>query len=239
VRTFEREAKKRSRAGLTEDELAEAEDDHGDDEAVDEEKKAGKGTRLAGRRTGVRQAKIVRQQERVDPVTGKGRSKGYGFLEMHSHADALRVLRWANNNPDIDRLFAEWRKEELQDLVKVETLKEVKDEARITRLKEELGTGGAGKGAGKSRGTMIVEFSIENVQVVQRRSIRQNDKQPERKSPEKVTLNNTKTDERLAKKRRVSGGITPKPVKEESVRPVAGSLIGRKRKERKAKKNGR
>jgi len=86
---------------------------------------------------------------------------------------------------------------------------------------------------------MIVEFSIENVQVVQRRSARQNDKQPEQKSPEKVTLNNTKTDERLAKKRRVSGRSTPKPVKEEPVRPVVGSLIGRKRKERKAKKNGR
>ena len=43
-----------------------------------------------GRDTGVRQAKIVRQADRVDAVTGKGRSKGYGFLELGAHADALR-----------------------------------------------------------------------------------------------------------------------------------------------------
>ena len=32
----------------------------------------------------VRQAKIVRQADRVDTLTGKGRSKGYGFLELRT-----------------------------------------------------------------------------------------------------------------------------------------------------------
>ena len=41
-----------------------------------------------------------------------------------------------------------------------------KDETRLKRLEEELKTGAA---AQKARGTLIVEFSIENVQVVKRR----------------------------------------------------------------------
>jgi len=58
----------------------------------------------SGRRTRGRQAKIVRQMERVDPMTGKGRSKTYGFLEMNTHADVLRVLRWTNNHPGVGRV---------------------------------------------------------------------------------------------------------------------------------------
>lgn len=127
------------------------------------------------RKTGVKQAKIVRQQERVDPVTGKGRSKGYGFVEMYKHADALRVLRWANNNPDVGALFEGWWKEELEDLIKLEKQKveKDKDDARLKRIKEELEKGGTRKG---TKGTLIVEFSIENVQVVQRRSAHQKEK---------------------------------------------------------------
>jgi nucleolar protein 4 len=116
----------------------------------------------------VKQAKIVRQAERVDPVTGKGRSKGYGFVEMHKHADALRVLRWANNNPNAGPLFEEWWKDELQDLVKVEKAKADgdRDDARLKRLKDELEKGSTKK----SKGTLIVEFSIENITTIQRRN---------------------------------------------------------------------
>ena len=56
-------------------------------------------------RTRVKQAKIVQQMERVDPITGKGQSKGHEFLEMDTHADALRVLRWVNSHPGVGALF--------------------------------------------------------------------------------------------------------------------------------------
>ena len=127
--------------------------------------KPGKGK---GRATGVKQAKIVRQQDRVDPVTGKGRIRGYGFLELATHADALRVLRWANNNPAVGRLFEEWWKTELEDLITAEKKKPEgkRDEARIKRIREEIEKGVPPK----SKGTLIVEFSIENIQVVQRRA---------------------------------------------------------------------
>jgi nucleolar protein 4 len=62
----------------------------------------------------VRQAKILRQADRVDPLTGLGRSKGYGFLELGCHADALRVLRWANANRDVGALFRGWWREALE-----------------------------------------------------------------------------------------------------------------------------
>ncbi|KAJ2914719.1 hypothetical protein MD484_g5700, partial [Candolleomyces efflorescens] len=130
-----------------------------------------------GRDTGVKQAKIVRQNERVDPITGKGRSKGYGFIEMDKHADALRVLRWANNNGAVTPLFNQWYKEELQDHLKREKAKPAgeKDDTRIKRIQDEIETSSATKVKGE-RGTLIVEFSIENIQVVQRRSNVQKDK---------------------------------------------------------------
>lgn len=182
MRAFNQEVKAGERQGLTEDELTErtetaleeilkkglereegvSKEDGGKDQS--KAKKAAK-----GRDTGVKQTKIVRQNERVDPLTGKGRSKGYGFIEMTKHSDALKVLRWANNNPGVTPLFKEWFKEELGDHLKREKAKgEEKDEARVQRIKEELESGmPTTKG---EKGTLIVEFSIENIQVVQRRA---------------------------------------------------------------------
>jgi nucleolar protein 4 len=65
----------------------------------------------------VRQSKILRQNDRVDPVTGLGRSKGYGFLELGSHADALRVVRWANANKEVNKLFRGWWREALEKMI--------------------------------------------------------------------------------------------------------------------------
>lgn len=173
-RAFEEEVKEGKRIPLSKDELAEAPlpADAEDDAKVEaSEAKRRRALQGKGRDTGVKQAKIVRQLDRVDPITGKGRSKGYGFLEMARHADALRVLRWTNNNPLIQRLFGEWWKTELGDMIKAEKLKEKKDDARIKRLKDELEIGDSPR----AKGTLIVEFSVENVQVVQRRAT-QNEK---------------------------------------------------------------
>lgn len=170
VRAFKTEVKAGSRLALTQDELTEPmpDPDAGDHEDASSKGK-GKALPRKGRNTGVKQAKIVRQQDRVDAVTGKGRSRGYGFLEMEKHADALRVLRWSNNNPAVGKLFDLWWKEELGDLVKSEKKKETKEDGRLERLKQELDN----ESEKKSRGSLIVEFSIENVQVVKRRSAHQ------------------------------------------------------------------
>lgn len=165
VRAFESEVKAKQREGLTEDELTEPILEEDDGKPVER----GKGKEKArGRNTGVQQAKIVRQQDRVDPVTGKGRSRGYGFLEMTTHADALRVLRWANNNAGVGELFEKWWREELADSIKLDKSKPTQ-EGRLDRLKKELEE----RAKKKTRGTLIMEFSIENVQVVKRRAVHQ------------------------------------------------------------------
>ncbi|KAG6830813.1 hypothetical protein H0H87_006986 [Tephrocybe sp. NHM501043] len=233
MRAFEKEAKKGERLFLTADELADTTTPETSDAPgiTEEESNKSNKKRLMGRKTGVKQAKIVRQMERVDPVTGKGRSKGYGFLELNTHADALRVLRWANNNPEVGPLFEEWWKDELKDLVKQEAAKEPKDDDRLARLKEELEKGGTKK----SKGTLICEFSIENIQVVQRRNAAQargpSDDKKKPKEEAKVKQ------ERSPKKRRL-GEDKLQDAEEKTQKPKnnIGALIGRKRKERKGGK---
>ena len=168
TRSFEDEAKEGERPGLTADELSVVVEQPDVEENREEGRRSGKHKKKKFM-TSVKQAKIVRQQERVDPVIGKGRSKGYGFIEMNTHPDALRVLRWSNNNASIGSLLEEWWKEELGDLMKLEKKKEAKDDARLKRLKDELEKVTT-TGAKKSKGSLIVEFAIENVQVVKRRN---------------------------------------------------------------------
>ncbi|EIN04750.1 hypothetical protein PUNSTDRAFT_146379 [Punctularia strigosozonata HHB-11173 SS5] len=167
VRAFEAEVGEGVREPLSKEELFEPIHEDG-------EQKEGKKSKK-GRHTAVKQAKVVLQTDRVDPITGKGRSKGYGFVEMHTHADALRVLRWANNNHELGALWREWWKAELEDLIKAEKGKkkaEGDDEARVKRMEEELERvrEETGDGKVKAKGALIVEFSIENAQVVQRRA---------------------------------------------------------------------
>ncbi|KAK4701504.1 nucleolar protein 4, partial [Phenoliferia sp. Uapishka_3] len=145
----------------------------------------------------VRQAKILRQTDRVDPLTGLGRSKGYGFLELGSHADALRVLRWCNANKDVGALFRGWWRETLEKLIEKEESAEgpkkgkgtsAKDRAeRAKRLKEKMAElveeeenarGKAAKRTGKGKEVssdrnakcLIIEFSIENQITTKRRA---------------------------------------------------------------------
>ncbi|KAF8192913.1 hypothetical protein BJ912DRAFT_1057648 [Pholiota molesta] len=210
----------------------EAEDD--DDEAEGEAKKKSK-KRFAGRDTGVKQTKIVRQAERVDPLTGKGRSKGYGFVELHRHSDALRVLRWANNNAAVGPLLEAWWTDELAHLLKMERAKAEgeRDEARIKRLKEEIANEGRGKKAGK--GSLIVEFSIENIEVVQRRAASQKNQQ----HPADHGGAAKSVDKKH--KREKDGRKNHHPKSDESKEPnpnPLGAIIGRKRKERKGGKKG-
>ncbi|GAA5924541.1 mRNA-binding ribosome biosynthesis protein NOP4 [Sporobolomyces koalae] len=184
------------KAGLqkpfTEEELAFVEDASGMKEPEKVERK--KGVPLSR----VRQAKILRQSDRVDPLTGLGRSKGYGFLELGTHADALRVLRWANANKDVNRLFRVWWREALEKMIdqvekgegKVGKEVKVKEkEERLKRLNEKMAEleeeeklaeekaskrEAAGKAAtgeqGRSSKCLIIEFSIENAVTTKRRA---------------------------------------------------------------------
>ncbi|KAF9527257.1 hypothetical protein CPB83DRAFT_856641 [Crepidotus variabilis] len=274
VKKFEEEVKAGQREALTEDERTADSSHIGDKE--DEETKPktkSKADKSKAKRPGLtRQAKIVRQAERIDGLTGKGKSKGYGFLEMQKHADALRFLRWANCNPEVVVLLKEWWKDEVELLVedekkrgkekaKVEENNGIEgDEMRLKRLKEELdrvkdeGDGGLAKKA--RSGLLIVEFSIENVQVVQRRNARQKegDKTPTDSHPKtKDRKRKRDTDTEMAdaqpvdsppkktsphkKSRLVDTPEIPAKVedslKSKTSNPI-GSIIGRKRKERKS-----
>ena len=185
IRAFEEEVKQGERAPLATDEL---DDDLSDTLPTSTDAKEGKkptGKRSfwkkTERKTGVRQAKIVRQANRIDPLTGKGRSKGYGFLELERHEDALRVLRWANNNRAGQGLMWAWWREEMGDTVErlERELKANKDlkkeereekEARLKKLKARLEEMHHGEETIKDGRTLLLEFSIENISVVKRRT---------------------------------------------------------------------
>lgn len=241
------------------------------------------------RQTAVVQSKIVRQNEKVDPLTGQGRSKGYGFLELRSHREALKVLRWANNNAAVGPLLWEWWSTELADLRERarKELAAVKDgktgkesagelEARLKKLDGRVAEGDERSGGGMRGGkTLLIEFSIENVQVVRRRvekisgprdrkdkgekadkgkrkaedSDEERDaKRPRRDSkPDKGRRDSRGGEERKGKDRskgKREGKPEPKPEAEKTDEPRGleklgshlGSLIGRKRKQRRGGK---
>nr|CDI51437.1 related to Nucleolar protein NOP4 [Melanopsichium pennsylvanicum 4] len=148
------------------------------------------------RPTAVVQSKVVRQHDRVEALTGLGKSKGYGFLEMKSFNDALKVIRWANANKAVSKLFGEWWKDDLQQQVdriatqiqaKNKGLEEKKVGQEADKLRseiEELTTRkhrlrsklselsqDAEGGEGKERGGMLmIEFAIENVVTTKKRA---------------------------------------------------------------------
>lgn len=173
IREFEVEVKNGDRMGLDPEELQGPPEEEGQ-EPSKKRKSSWK----------VKQTKVIRTQDRVDPITGKGKSRGYGFLELHEHADALRVLRWANNNADLTPLWTKWWKDEVAELIKKEksgakqedpNKKKDQEEPsnRLKRLKEELEKDSTGKWT--TKGSLIAEFSIENIQVTQRRRQREMD----------------------------------------------------------------
>lgn len=175
----------------------------------------------------VKQVKIVRQQDRVDSVTGKGRSKGYGFVEMERHSHALQVLRWANNNPTVGHLFEAWWKDELSSLLKIEEARKPQDEARVKRIRDEISNGVPKK----SRGTLIIEFSVENIQVVQRRKALQKEQAETSTTQKKRATAAEETELPVAKRQKMISEQPPKLGSE------IGSLIGRKRRQKRGAKH--
>lgn len=142
IREFDREVKSGLQKPLTSEELVTfVADASGAKEPTWNKVERKKGIPLGK----VRQSKILRQTDRVDPVTGLGRSKGYGFLELGTHTDALKFLRWANANKEVNRLFRSWWREELDKLVDLvekgegkigKNVKATEKEDRLNRLLE-------------------------------------------------------------------------------------------------------
>lgn len=180
IKEFDAEAKRGERQGLSEDEMLE--DDGHEQKLMDSltgeevniprhERKAESGKPSKAKLGKVKQAKVVRLAERVDPLTGKGKSKGYGFLELHRHSDALKVLRWANNNPQVEQLCRQWWYEELQDLLSTLKKDKTQDETtvgRIKKIKEAIEARSDKETTSKK--TLIVEFSVENILIIKKRA---------------------------------------------------------------------
>ena len=143
IRAYAKEAKAGLREPLTADERA---DDVPDPVIAKDEPAASKRAKLRATAK-VRQAKILRQADRVDTSSGLGRSRGCGFLELRSHADAIRVARWLNASEAATALFA------AGDAVHGKAKKGAADEDK----------------AGRNLRRPIVEFAIENATTVARR----------------------------------------------------------------------
>jgi nucleolar protein 4 len=194
IRTFDAEVEAKTRAPLDRSEEM--------DDTVSPAVVARDGKKKRGEReTAVIQSKVVRQSEKTDPITGQGKSKGYAFLEMRTHKDALKVLRFANNNPEVGKLVLEWYKIELGEMLekakkdlknkrenkskvteaaaeavdrdkedekpveakaKPEAVTEEDLEAKVRKIESGLQERQDGMRGGR---TLLVEFSIENVQV--------------------------------------------------------------------------
>lgn len=87
----------------------------------------------------VRQAKVIMEQKESGDL---GRSRGYGFLEFRDHKAALMALRWLNAHEVSSEEVLEGYEE--------------KDRKHVDLT-------------GSSRRHLVVEFAIENAQVVKRR----------------------------------------------------------------------
>lgn len=101
------------------------------------------------KRPRVTHAKIVRSTDRVDASSGKGRSKGYGFLGFNTHAHALACLRYLNFS-NSKQAFAKYLVDD-----------EVEADSKVAKSDHKI-----------SRRSIRVMFAIENAQVVKKREMR-------------------------------------------------------------------
>ncbi|KAF1810412.1 RNA-binding domain-containing protein [Eremomyces bilateralis CBS 781.70] len=138
---FAKDVKEDLRERLSKEELARG----GEEMKQAEQNRKAKGTGI------VKQAKIEFESSEGAKTREEsgGKSRGYGFIEYHTHRSALMGLRWLNGR---------------------------------------LAGGGAKGGSGEPKKRLIVEFAIENAQVVARRRTR------EEQSKQATSSNSEKTD---------------------------------------------
>ncbi|KAJ3169297.1 RNA recognition motif-containing protein [Geranomyces variabilis] len=150
-------------------------------EVIKEELAEGRAEPSGSRRAVLSQAKVLRSKDRIDAATKMPRSKGYGFIEFESHADALACLRWMNNNPKA------FRPAPVKEVPVVEAKKgkksgkNAKKEAAAAKKAKDAADAAAAAAApdeddeitaASAAKRPIVEFAIENRQVLKRRDER-------------------------------------------------------------------
>lgn len=126
----------------------------------------------------VKQAKVVFETpagSKVSEDTGAGRSRGYGFIEYYTHRNALMGLRWLNGHA-VDY--------------------KVKGEAPKSKK-------AAKEALEDKRKRLIVEFAIENANVVSRRSTRE-EQQKDSTNHKANKVKDTDADANQGKKRKRS-----------------------------------
>lgn len=216
------------------------------------------------RPTSVIQTKVVRQNDRIEALTGIGKSKGYGFLEMKSFNEALKVVRWANGNKDIAKLFGEWWQDDLQtqidrvatqiqaktkildskkgedaDAAKVE-IEDLDLRKKRLRMKlKELQDGSVGGDKAERGGMLMIEFAIENVVTTKKRA-------DKIKAIKDSAVRRQEREEQDAKAEKVNleqqrmEAQAARKIEVEASKPrgsAHGHVIGKKRKERKSRRN--
>ncbi|KAM0722971.1 hypothetical protein Q7P37_001169 [Cladosporium fusiforme] len=185
----------------------------------------------------VKQAKVVFESEggsKVSEKAGAGRSRGYGFIEYYTHRSALMGLRWLNGH-SIDYTVLQPQKGVPHGS------KAAQAEAQQDKKKR-----------------LIVEFAIENAQVVHRRQDREEKArersksvQQRREAGEIVPSERDRKGKKLAKDRKRKrdkdeGKKSKETVKEEEAKMTAdektakrNQIIGRKRQMRRARQGGK
>lgn len=148
----------------------------------------------------VKQAKVIMEVKGASESTG--RSRGYGFIEFRDHKSALMGLRWLNAH----------------EVTKDEIFVGLDDEGK--KLAEVNGF---------TKRRLVVEFAVENAQVVKRR------KEKVGYSRVKKTQLDNKKQEMEKQKREEEQKRLEKKRKSEASADVK-QIIGKKRKQRKTKK---
>jgi nucleolar protein 4 len=192
---FAKDVKAGTRTRLSKEEIARGGDAM--KEAEKERKAGGKGI--------VQQAKIVYEGAEGGKVAeGAGRSRGYGFIEYHTHRNALMGLRWLNGHSvDYQATEKKGKKASKEDVLE-----------RKKRL--------------------IVEFAIENANVVARRSEREVKAKDRAKVAGKGKGDDGGAGDSTGKSGKRKRGDAPKSAEEEEL-AKRQKIIGRKRM-RKARK---
>ncbi|KAJ9476650.1 Nucleolar protein 4 [Pseudozyma hubeiensis] len=256
IKTFATEVRSGARADLDADEKA---DRTLSASAENRKRKPGE------RPTPVVQSKIVRQHDRIEALTGLGKSKGYGFLEMKSFHDALKVIRWSNGNKAVGKLLVEWWKDDLSQQVdriattihtKTQTLEQMKlgeekeklgEEiaelatrrqrlrTKIAELSENADAGSEGKERG---GMLMIEFAIENVVTTKKRAdkLKAIKESGERRKAREEQEELSKQQQAEERKRELQAARKIQADKNKPKGFAHGAVIGKKRKERKARR---
>ena len=171
-----------------------------------EDKQAEKVRRAKGKGL-VKQAKIVfesKEGSKVDEKSKAGRSRGYGFVEYHSHRAALMGLRWLNGH-------------------EIEPSGGVSDSSEPTKAAIQ-----------EQRKRPIVEFAIENLQVINRRHGREMRAQQSVNSMSLHTARHpTESDESSPKVQQAGSSLQQTSSEQRGEALNRQAIIGRKRMQRK------